>query len=133
MTKEEYQEFSLRYKGCGASFPLYEKLNRFEKMWFAAIQKDVTNLEKENAELKVDYKVLSCSVDDFEKLQDELEEVTARLEKQKEINKELVDLQEETIKTFTQTIEEVKCLINDLLDNSDEYARQRARDYLERG
>jgi len=62
----------------------------------------------------------------------ELEEVTARLEKQKEINKELVDLQEETIKTFKRTIEEVKCLINDLLDNSDEYARQRARDYLER-
>lgn len=63
----------------------------------------------------------------------ELEEVTARLEKQKEINKELVDLQEETITTFNRTIEEVKCLINDLLDNSDEYARQRARDYLERG
>lgn len=62
----------------------------------------------------------------------ELEEVTARLEKQKEINKELLDLQEETIKTFNRTIEEVKCLINDLLDNSDEYARQRARDYLER-
>lgn len=68
----------------------------------------------------------------FNKGKAELEEVTARLEKQKEINKELVDLQEETIKTFNRTIEEVKCLINDLLDNSDEYARQRARDYLER-
>jgi chromosome condensin MukBEF ATPase and DNA-binding subunit MukB len=61
----------------------------------------------------------------------ELEEVTARLEKQKEINKELVDLQEETIKTFNRTIEEVKSLINDLLDNSDEYARQRAIDFLQ--
>lgn len=52
MTKEEYQNFSLRYKGCGACFPLYEKLTRFEKMWFAAIQKDVTNLEEENKKLK---------------------------------------------------------------------------------
>lgn len=31
-------------------------------------------LQKENAELKVDYKVLSCSVGDFGELQDKLEE-----------------------------------------------------------
>jgi hypothetical protein len=58
MTKEEYQEFSLRYKGCGACFPLYDKLNRFEKMWFTAIQKDVANLEKENRILE---ETLNCS------------------------------------------------------------------------
>lgn len=52
MTKEEYLDFGLRYKGCGVLFPLYEKLNRFEKRWFTAIQKDVADLEKENAELK---------------------------------------------------------------------------------
>lgn len=52
MTKEEYEDFVLRYKGCGACFPLYHKLSRFEKMWFTAIQKDVAELEKENAELK---------------------------------------------------------------------------------
>jgi len=36
--------------------------------------KRIAELEKENAELKTDYKVLSCSVDNFGKLQDELEE-----------------------------------------------------------
>ena len=34
----------------------------------------VAELEKENAELKTDYKVLSCSVGDFGELQDKLEE-----------------------------------------------------------
>ena len=52
MTKEEYQDFVLRYKGCGACFPMYHTLSRFEKMWFTAIQKDVAELEKENKELK---------------------------------------------------------------------------------
>ena len=52
MTKDEYQDFVLRYKGCGACFPMYHTLSRFEKMWFTAIQKDVAELEKENAELK---------------------------------------------------------------------------------
>jgi hypothetical protein len=52
MTKEEYEDFVLRYKGCGACFPMYHTLSRFEKMWFNAIQKDVANLEKENIELK---------------------------------------------------------------------------------
>lgn len=35
---------------------------------------DLKCLKKENAKLKADYKVLSCSVDDFGKLQDRLEE-----------------------------------------------------------
>jgi hypothetical protein len=52
MTKEEYGDFVLRYKGCGACFPMYHTLSRFEKMWFTAIQKDVSDLEKENAELR---------------------------------------------------------------------------------
>ena len=52
MTKEEYQDFVLRYKGCGACFPMHHTLSRFEKMWFTAIQKDVADLEKENEELK---------------------------------------------------------------------------------
>ena len=50
MTKDEYEDFALRYKGCGACFPMYHTLSRFEKMWFSAIQKDVAKLEKENAE-----------------------------------------------------------------------------------
>ena len=52
MTKDEYEDFTLRYKGCGVCFPMYHTLSRFEKMWFTAIQKDVAELEKENAELK---------------------------------------------------------------------------------
>ena len=52
MTKDEYKDFALRYKGCGACFPMYHTLSRFEKMWFTAIQKDVAELEQENAELK---------------------------------------------------------------------------------
>ena len=39
-----------------------------------ALQKKNTELKKENAKLKTDYEVLSCSVDDFGKLQDKLEE-----------------------------------------------------------
>ena len=36
--------------------------------------KQIADLEKENAGLKSDYKVLSCSVGDFGELQDKLEE-----------------------------------------------------------
>lgn len=64
MTKDEYEDFVLRYKGCGACFPMYHTLSRFEKMWFTAIQKDVAELEKENAELKGlvnQYKTSKCS------------------------------------------------------------------------
>ena len=57
MTKEEYQEFSLRHKGCGACFPLYEKLNRFEKMWFTVIQKDVVELEEKNEKLEKEIEI----------------------------------------------------------------------------
>ena len=61
MTKDEYEEFALRYKGCGACFPMYHTLSRFEKMWFSAIQKDVAELEKENTELEEKISVLlSC-------------------------------------------------------------------------
>ena len=49
MTKDEYDDFRLRYKGCGACFPIYSELSRFEKMWFTAIQKDVAELERLNS------------------------------------------------------------------------------------
>ena len=54
MTKDEYEDFALRYKGCGACFPMYHTLSRFEKMWFSAIQKDVAELEQENARQKAE-------------------------------------------------------------------------------
>lgn len=53
MTKEEYGDFVLRYKGCGACFPMYHTLSRFEKMWFSAIQKDVAELEAQIEKMKV--------------------------------------------------------------------------------
>ena len=52
MTKEEYGDFVLRYKGCGACFPMYHTLSRFEKMWFSAIQKDVAELEAQIEKMK---------------------------------------------------------------------------------
>jgi hypothetical protein len=56
MTKEEYEDFVLRYKGCGACFPLYLNLNYFEKKWFSAIQKDVAELEAQIEKMKCDVK-----------------------------------------------------------------------------
>ena len=60
MTKDEYGDFVLRYKGCGACFPMYHTLSRFEKMWFTVIQKDITKLEKENAELEYQLTHRNC-------------------------------------------------------------------------
>lgn len=73
MTKEEYGDFVLRYKGCVACFPMYHTLSRFEKMWFSAIQKDVATLEKENAELKKTYrKQRNKRIDELQKENKEL-------------------------------------------------------------
>ena len=72
MTKEEYGDFVLRYKGCGACFPMYHTLSRFEKMWFSAIQKDVADLEKEN-------KVLAQNLEDTEIINKALEKENAEL------------------------------------------------------
>lgn len=75
MTKEEYEDFVLRYKGCGACFPMYHTLSRAEKMWFTAIQKDVANLEKEYTELEK-----SC--DETQELLDKQIEATYKLYKE---------------------------------------------------
>jgi len=55
-------------------------------------------LQRENKQLKTDFKVLSCSVDDFDELQNKLEEEQRKnnglsddLAKAKEIMKELLD------------------------------------------
>ena len=42
--------------------------------FFCGYEQALKDFEKENAKLKTDYEVLSCSVGDFGKLQDELEE-----------------------------------------------------------
>ena len=63
MTKEEYGDFVLRYKGCGACFPMYCNLNYFEKRWFSAIQKDVAELEAQIEKMKCCY---NCANDTLE-------------------------------------------------------------------
>ena len=79
MTKDEYEDFALRYKGCGACFPMYHTLSRFEKMWFSAIQKDVAELEKENAELKADNDARKFAMAMSEKVEKKLREENAEL------------------------------------------------------
>ena len=92
MTKDEYGDFVLRYKGCGACFPMYHTLSRFEKMWFSAIQKDVAELEKENAELKEKVNIL----DNCDRLGDVITEAYKdQLTKAKNALKKFVDFANE--------------------------------------
>ena len=110
MSEEEYEDFVLRYKGCGACFPMYHTLSRFEKMWFSAIQKDVADLEKENAELKEalkNDKVCKCShyfnFKDLEK----------QLTKAKEIIKDfLLMAKVEHLKDRYETVDEAEQFLN---------------------
>ena len=67
---------------------------------FSVMCKKVTKLEKENAKLKTDYEVLSCSVGDFEELQNKLEEeqrknngLSDNLTKAKELLRDLIRFQ----------------------------------------
>jgi hypothetical protein len=87
MTKDEYEDFALRYKGCGACFPMYHTLSRFEKMWFSAIQKDVAELEAENAELKTDNVEWEKASDKWKSL---YESTNNQLTKAKELLKKCV-------------------------------------------
>ena len=72
MTKEEYGDFVLRYKGCGACFPMYHTLSRFEKMWFTAIQKDVESLEGQVARA---FEVLADKRKQIEDLEAQIEKM----------------------------------------------------------
>jgi len=138
MTKDEYDDFKLRYKGCGAVFPLYIKLSRFEKMWFTAIQKDVSSLEtqiktdsihirelqKQNGELSDKNKLLMKDVLDYAKRAKKAERENKELEyKLSEISKrfepqaftDLMDEVEENfknkerVKELEAQIEKMKC------------------------
>jgi len=84
MTKEEYGDFVLRYKGCGACFPMYHTLSRFEKMWFTAIQKDVAELEKEKCELLGIIQGKDKAIQDLQKENAELKRQVEHYKKQRE-------------------------------------------------
>lgn len=88
MTKEQYQDFCLRYKGCGACFPIYEKLTRFEKMWFTTIQKDIADLEKENTGLKLKLEALEGETP-WKDIKDK-SEVIGQLTEAKELIKNII-------------------------------------------
>ena len=53
---------------------LQEEIKNLEKTYRKQRNKRIDELQKENAKLKTDYEVLSCSVGDFGELQNKLEE-----------------------------------------------------------
>jgi len=116
MTKEEKSKIKYRMKCLARKFckknDVYRSFDSsvgelIEKAYFSAYllslhenKNKIADLEKENAKLKTEYKVLSCSVGDFGELQDKLEEeqrknngLSDNLTKAKEIIKGLLDTQ----------------------------------------
>ena len=74
----------------------------------ADLEKENEKLKKENAELKTNYEVLSCSVDDFDELQNRLEEeqrknngLSDNLAKAKELLSKLSQLKHRADDPFT--------------------------------
>jgi DNA repair exonuclease SbcCD ATPase subunit len=125
MTKEEYKDFALRYKGCGACFPMYQTLSRFEKMWFTAIQKDVVALEKENEKLKKRLSVLlSCKNCPDNKggfiCQKEYEDkcLTQKIQYIKELKEENTELEKENaeLKDKNKALEQYADLADEKVD-----------------
>lgn len=110
MTKDEYQDFALRYKGCGACFPMYHTLSRFEKMWFTAIQKDVAELEKEKCELLGIIQGKDKVIKELKKeLNNMLVSKNQQLTKAKEIIKEMLSiLPKENIEGIYEITEEAE-------------------------
>ena len=116
MTKEEYEDFALRYKGCGACFPMYHKLSRFEKMWFSAIQKDVAKLEKENLYYKdvietnsAEWEEQGQRVVEFEK---ELQTVKQNKHTVAHLGECTEKIQDKKIAELEAQIEKMKCCSN---------------------
>ena len=77
---------------------LQEEIENLKKTYRKQRNKRIDELQKENAKLKTDYEVLSCSVGDFGELQDKLEEeqrknngLSDNLAKAKEIIKKLCE------------------------------------------
>lgn len=52
MTKEQYEDFRLMLKGCGAGLPMYSTLNRFERVWFSSIIEILTEKDKQLEQAK---------------------------------------------------------------------------------
>lgn len=52
MTKEQYEDFRLMLKDCGAALPRYITLNRFERVWFSSIIEMLTEKDKQIEKMK---------------------------------------------------------------------------------
>lgn len=87
MTKEQYEDFRLMLKSCGAGLPMYSTLNRFERVWFSSIIEILTEKDKEIEEL---HKELA----DYQFNYPTIKELEAQIEQLKKINNE----QKETLK-----------------------------------
>lgn len=111
MTKEELKEQDIRLNRL--CFDYHEK------------EKRIAELEKENAELKAyNEKLLNGDIEKHNKIV-ELTEKIENLQKYLDTQNSYRECAE-TWKKLTYA----KTIIQDLLDNSDEYARQRAIDFL---
>ena len=77
MTKEKLEKEAITKYKTGSYPQLHPDHYAFIHGYLAGAEpreKQIEELKRENAELKTDYEVLSCSVGDFGKLQDKLEE-----------------------------------------------------------
>lgn len=74
MTKEQYEDFRLMLKGCGAGLPMYSTLNRFERVWFSSIieiltekDKQIADLEEQNSQM---FNTIALQEQQIEKMKD---------------------------------------------------------------
>ena len=110
MTREQYEDFRLMLKGCGAGLPMYSTLNRFERVWFSSIIEILTEKDKQIKELEqkleqtekdlADYQFNYPTIKELEKenkhLKEEMEIMTnfcgACKKKHEEENNKLLDV-----------------------------------------
>ena len=134
MTKEELEKEARDYanknetRGGSSSFGDITNYHDLRQGYLAGAEpreKRIAELEKEKAELKTDYEVLSCSVGDFDELQNKLEEeqrknngLSDNLTKAKKIIKALLRLwndvmTEETVKALIAEAEQFLSEVDD--------------------
>ena len=98
MTKEQYEDFRLMLKGCGAGLPMYSTLNRFERVWFSSIIEILTEKDKQIEELK----------EENNKLLDVINNQDVKIADLEEQNSQMFN----TIALQEQQIEKMKCCEN---------------------
>lgn len=115
MTKEQYEDFRLMLKGCGAGLPMYSTLNRFERVWFSSIIEILTEKDKQIKELEqkleqtekdlADYQFNYPTIKELEKEKCELLGIIQ--EKDKAIKKLIADMAglEEELEKMTSVAE----------------------------